>query len=256
MNGRGYRKRGVDNLLAEFEYIKENFPEVKEIFVEDDTFTADPVRVDEFCRKKVEAGNKLLWSCNARADVKLETLQQMKKAGCRLLCVGVESGEQEILNNIKKGTNIEGIRQFMKDTKKAGILVHGCFMLGNKGDTKETIRKTVDFAIELEPDTAQFFPIMVYPGTEAYDWVKKEGFLVSEDFTKWLDEEGNHNCMVSRPDLSNKELVEECNKGRKRFYMRPKYILSKFIQIFTHPQEAPRIFKSTKTFLKHLTPGN
>jgi radical SAM superfamily enzyme YgiQ (UPF0313 family) len=180
----------------------------------------------------------------------------MKKAGCRLLCVGFESADQQILNNIHKGTKIETIRQFMKDTKKAEILVHGCFMLGNQGETKETIMKTIEFAKELNPDTAQFFPIMVYPGTETYDWAKEKGYLLSEDYRRWVNEAGMHNCMVSRPGLSNAELVAMCNLARKEFYMRPKYILSKIMQGITHPSELPRIMKAGKTFFKYLFRGS
>jgi len=248
---RKYRGRSVDNVIAEFKFIKKNFPEVKEVFIEDDTFTINKQRVREFCQKIIDEKISIEWSCNARADVDLETLQAMKKAKCRLLCVGFESGVQEILNNIHKGTKLEIIKQFMKDTKKAGILVHGCFMLGNQGETKETIVKTIEFAKELNPDTAQFFPIMVYPGTETFEWARQNGFLITEDFNKWLDEEGCHNCMVSRPGLSAEELVALCNEARRQFYFRPAYMASKALQLVTQPKEAKRIFKASKTFFKH-----
>lgn len=256
MNGRAYRQRSVGNIIDEFVYIKENFPQAKEIFIEDDTLTANTARVREMCDEMIKRKLKLTWSCNARADVDLETLQKMKKAGCRLLCVGFESGSQEILNNIHKGTNVERIRQFMLDTKKAGILVHGCFMLGNQGETKETIARTVRFAKELNPDTAQFFPIMVYPGTETYEWAKKEGYLVSENFKDWLNKEGQHNCLVSRPGLSNKELVQGCDNARKEFYIRPGYVMRKAGQAIANPRELPRLIKSGKTFYRYLFKGN
>ena len=252
MNGHNYRTRSVKNVVEEFKYIKENFPQVKEVFIEDDTFTSDKLRVRDFCDELVKEKSKVTWSCNSRADVDLITLKKMREAGCRLLCVGFESGVQEILNNMKKGTKLEIIRRFMKDVKKAGILVHGCFMLGNKGETKETIEETIEFAKELDPDTAQFFPIMVYPGTEAYGHFKEKGFLESEDFSKWLTEDGNHYCIVSTPILSNKELVELCDKGRMEFYLRPKYIGKKVIQSITNPREIPRLVKSGKTFYKYL----
>jgi len=255
LNGRAYRTRSIENVIEEFGYIKKNFPKVKEIFIEDDTFTADRERVRKFCDIVVEKKIKISWSANSRADVDLLTLQKMKKAGCRLLCVGIESGEQRVLNEINKGTTIEGIKKFIRDAKKAGILVHGCFMLGNQGDSAESIRKTIDFAKELNPDTAQFFPIMVYPGTETFNWAKKNNFLVSLDFGDWLDDCGQHNCMVSRPGLSNKQLVELCDGARIEFYLRPKYVVSKAIQAITHPKEFPRIARSAKTLAKHLVKG-
>ncbi len=250
--GRAYRTRSVKNVVAEVEFIKKNFPQAKEIFIEDDTFTADRERVQNFCDLLLKKEINAVWSANARADVDLHTLQKMKKAGCRLLCVGVESGEQRVLNEIRKGTTIEGIRKFMKDAKKAKILVHGCFMLGNQGDSIESARKTVGFAKELEPDTAQFFPIMVYPGTETFDWAKKNNYLVSENFEDWLDDCGQHNCMVSRPGLTNKQLVELCDNARMEFYLRPKYVVSKVLQAVRHPRELKRIVRSAKTLARHL----
>ncbi len=255
MNGRAYRYRSVGNVIEELEYIKNEFPDVKEVFMEDDTLTANRQRVRELCSELVKRKLNIAWSCNARADVDLETLQAMKKAGCRLLCVGIESGNQKVLNEISKGTTVAGIRQFMKDAKKAGILVHGCFMLGNQGDTKETIKETIKFAKELNPDTAQFFPIMVYPGTETYEWAKKNGFLVSENFSDWLNASGMHNCMVSRPELTNRELVGLCDAARRQFYLRPKYIAKKAVQAVSQPAEARRIVKSGKTFFKYLVKG-
>ena len=256
LNPGPYRKRSVENVLEEFKYIKKNFPDVKEVFLEDDTFTAEHKRVEEFCKAKIKAGIKILWSCNARADVPLETLKIMKKAGCRLLCVGFESGSQHVLNDVRKGTTLGKIEKFMQDTKKAGVMVHGCFMVGNPMDTDESIRETINLAKRLSPDTAQFFPIMVYPGTASYEHFKKKGFLVTEDYSKWVDEKGWHNCMVSMPGLSNEQIVGWCNQGRKEFYFRPGYILSKGIQIIKQPKEAIRIAKAGKTFLKYFIGGS
>ena len=254
--GHGYRARSVKNVAEEFEYIKNNFPEVKEVFIEDDTFTANRARVRDFAIEMEKRNLKLTWSCNARADVDLQTLQAMKRAGCRLMCVGVESADQKILNNIRKGTHVNGIRQFMKDSKKAGILVHGCFMIGNKGETKESIRKTIEFAKELDPDTAQFFPIMVYPGTEAFEWAKSNNYLKSLNWRDWLTEEGVHNCMVSTEEVSAKDLVSACDQGRMEFYMRPKYMGSKVKQALLNPKEIPRLAKSGQTFFKYLFKGS
>jgi radical SAM superfamily enzyme YgiQ (UPF0313 family) len=244
--------RSIDNVIEEFKFIEKRFPEAKEVFIEDDTFTAIPSRVEDFCKKKIAAGIKIRWSCNARADVSLGLLRLMRKAGCRLLCVGFESASQQILNNVRKGTRVEKIFEFMENTRRAGIMVHGCFMFGNQGETKETILETIEFAKKLNPDTAQFFPIMVYPGTATFEEFKKAGYLVTEDYSKWLDSSGQHNCMVSRPGLSNKELVELCDSARREFYLRPGYVVSKAVQAIVHPEEAVRIFKSSLVFFGQL----
>jgi radical SAM superfamily enzyme YgiQ (UPF0313 family) len=252
LNPGPYRKRSIQNVIEELEHIKENFREVKEIFLEDDTFTADPERVEEFCRAKIAAKISIPWSCNARADVKKETLKLMKKAGCRLLCVGFESGSQQVLNEIRKGTTPNGMMEFMGNARKAGILVHGCFMIGNPLDNAKTIAATIELAKKLNPDTAQFFPIMVYPGTATYDYFRQKGYLTTEDFSKWVDEKGWHNCIVSMPGLSNREMVAWCDAARKKFYLRPEYVASKFFQVIKNPAEFPRVLKASRVFFKYL----
>jgi anaerobic magnesium-protoporphyrin IX monomethyl ester cyclase len=251
-SGHNYRKRSVKSVVDEFVWIEKNLPQVKEVMVEDDTLTQDKQRTIDMCKLMIKKKVKLSWSCNARADVPLKVLKWMKKANCRLMCVGVESADQTILNNIHKGTTPDGIRQFMKDSKKAGVMVHGCFMFGNQGETKETIRKTAAFARELNPDTAQFFPVMVYPGTETYNWAKKKGYLKAKKWSDWLNKDGTHRTLLSRPGLSAKELNELTNEARKQFYMRPSYVIAKFVQGITHPKELPRLIKGGFTLVGYL----
>lgn len=251
--GHTYRKRSVKNIVEEFVFIAENFPDVKEIMIEDDTLTADKARCRELAQALIHAkAIRIPWSANSRADVDFDTMAIMKKAGCRLLCVGFESGDQTILDNIKKTITLERIRQFRKDAKKAGILIHGCFMVGNKGETRETLEKTVKFARELEPDTAQFFPIMVYPGTEAYTYFDSMGWIASKNYSNWIDKNGLHASVVSNPDLTYEELALFCSRARKEFYLRMKYIVLKCFQIITHPGEAKRIIKAFSTFYKFI----
>ncbi len=247
-----YRARSVKSVVDEFEWISKNLPQVKDIMIEDDTFTQDRERTIAVCKEVIDRKLKITWTVNARADLDFETMDWMKKAGCRLLCVGFESGVQEILNNVKKGTTVQKIRKFMDESKKAKMLIHGCFMLGNKGETKETIKKTIAFAKDLDPDTAQFFPLMVYPGTEAFEWAKKEGFLTTQNWNEWLLPDGTHNTIISRPGLSAEELVEACDQARLAFYLRPKYVLRKVWQGISNPREFPRLVKSGFTFYKFL----
>lgn len=253
--GHGLRKREVEDVVREFEYIKENFPDIKEIMIEDDTITVDKARIKKFCALLIEKKINIPWSANSRADVDYETLRSMKDAGCRLLCVGFESGNQVVLDNIKKNIRVEQFAKFREAAKKAGVMIHGCFLVGNKGETKETLEETLTLAKKLNTDTAQFFPIMVYPGTSAYKWAEENRFLVSGEFSQWLNSQGLHNCVVSTNSLSSKELVDFCDRARKEFYLRPSYILYKLVQSIKNPHEGARNLKSFKIFFRHLRIG-
>ena len=255
-NGHKMRYRSIKNVVDEVEYILKEFPDIKEIMFEDDTLTVNKKRCIEFAEEILRRNLKFTWSANSSTDVDLETMKILKKAGARLFCVGIESGVQEVLDNMKKNMKVERIRQFFKDAKKAGILIHGCFLLGNPGETKETLKVTLNFAKELGPDTAQFFPIMVYPGTEAYNWAKDRGYLKTEDFKQWLTDDGLHNCVVSRPGLTDKELVEFCDNARQQFYLRPSFIVKKLIEGVSHPSEFMRLLRGGGSLIRYIIKGS
>lgn len=251
-----YRARSPENVVDEFEYIQNELPEIREVMIEDDTFSVSKKRTIEICELLKKRGIKLKWSCNARVDIDLETLKKMKDANCRLLCVGFESPEQNVLDNVNKRTTKNLQIEFMENTRKAGLLVNGCFILGLPKDTKESIKETIEFAKKLNPDTAQFYPLMVYPGTEAYGWAKGNGFLVTEDYSKWITPEGYHTTTVSKPDLPAEELVKLCDQARREFYMRKKYVFYKLKQVIANPSELKRTMKSLKVFYKYLFKGS
>ena len=257
MFGHKLRLRSPENLAAEFLYIKENFPDIKEIMFEDDTLTANIDHVNEVADRLIANNNKIEFSANSRAELTdILTLKKLRKAGCRLFCVGFESGSQQILDNMNKGLKLETAIEFSKATKKAGIMVHGCFMVGTPGETKQTLSKTLKYAQKLNPDTAQFYPLMVYPGTKAFEWAKEKGYLLTTDYSKWLDHEGLHATIIERPDLSSKELINFCNRARKEFYLRPAYIFRKFLQSLTDWSELKRNAKGFKSLLKFLLRRN
>jgi anaerobic magnesium-protoporphyrin IX monomethyl ester cyclase len=253
LQGHTYRKRSIASIVGEFAYIHKNFPEVREIMIEDDTLTADKDRCSELSEALIrERLTSIPWSANSRADVDYQTMKIMKSAGCRLFCVGFESGDQRILNNIRKGTRIDIINHFVKDAKRAGIMIHGCFMVGNRGETQETLETTLTFAKRLNPDTAQFFPIMVYPGTSDYSYFMEKGWIVSHNFREWITPEGLHSSTVSNPDLPYERLVRFCDRARREFYLRPRYLLFKLLQSIRHPSEAKRTLKAFSTFRSYL----
>jgi len=254
--GRGFRVRSVENVVAEMEYIVENFPQAKAVFFEDDTMTVNKNRCKELAERILQKSVKISWTANARVGLDYETMRAMKKAGCRSFCVGFESGSQKILDNMKKKSKLEEMESFMASARKAGILIHGCFMAGLPGETKETLQETLALAKRLNPDTVQFYPVMVYPGTEAYAWYKERGLISTSDYKQWITQEGLHNTVISTDTLSSEELVRFCDHARRAFYLRPSYLFYKAKQMLTSPREIRRTFKSARTFFKYLIKGS
>lgn len=254
--GRGFRLRSIENVVDEMEYIVDQFPHAKAIFFEDDTMTINKKRCHDLAELIMKRRIKISWTANARVGLDYETMKVMKEAGCRCFCVGFESGSQMILDNMKKKIKLEQMELFMKNAKKAGILIHGCFMVGFPNETRETMEQTLDLAKRLNPDTVQFYPMMVYPGTEAYNWYKEKGLLLANDFSKWLTPKGLHNTVIWTEELSSDDLVNFCDYARRAFYLRPRYLLYKCRQMITHPREIKRTAKSLKTFSKYLIKGS
>lgn len=253
-HGHKYRLRSAENVVEEFEHIVNNLPEVKEIGIEDDTLTADIERVRKICRMLVEKGihKKIKWYANTRVNLDLETMKLMKQAGCRLIIPGYESGVQKLLDNAHKGITLEQSREYAKNARKAGLLVHGCFIIGLPEETRETAMKTIEFAKELDPDDVQFFPLIVYPGTEAYEWAQTNKYLTTNDFSKWNTKEGWHGSLISTPNLTKEEIIEFCNRARVEFYLRPKFILKTLKLMATSWNETKRVFKATPIFFSYL----
>lgn len=245
MHGHKYRLRSAQNVVDEFEYIADNFPDVKEVVIEDDTFTIKKDRVVEICELLIERGlnKKLRWLCNARVNLDYDTMVLMKKAGCHLIIPGIESGSQEILNNIRKGTTLAQVEQYMSDAKRAKIKVHACYMVGNKGETKETMQQTLDLAMRLKADTAQFYPLLPFPGTEAYRWAKENGYIKG-DYSDYVKEDGTINCLLELPEISADEMVQFCDDARKKYYWRPGYILHRLRVGLTDPEDLKRSIKA------------
>ncbi len=251
-SGHRLRYRSIGNVVDEVAYILKEFPDVREIMFEDDTMTLNKERCIGFAEEILRRKLRFIWSANSRAEVDLETMKLLKRAGARLFCVGIESGHQGTLDRMGKNLRVERVVQFFQDARRAGILIHGCFLVGLPGETRETMSQTLALAKELNPDTAQFFPLMVYPGTKAYRWAQEEKYLVTEDFRQWVTPEGLHHCVVSRPNLTNQDLVEFCDRARREFYLRPSYIGRKLLQSLTDPHELKRLLKGGWSLSKHL----
>jgi radical SAM superfamily enzyme YgiQ (UPF0313 family) len=225
MSGRRYRARSAENVLDEIAYDLQLFPNLREIMFEDDTLLAPAheARLRALCQGLIERRFGIAWSANARVDgADLDTLRLMKKAGCRMLCVGFEFGSPQILDNVRKGTTPEDMRRFALDARQAGIRVHGCFMIGGPGETPETARQTIDLALDLPIDTAQFSGVVAYPGTEFYEWARDEGCLVPGDWREWVDADFEQVTTVDLPGLPVAAINAHIDEGLRRFYLRPR----------------------------------
>lgn len=253
MHGHKYRTRSENNVIEEMKYIDKNFPDVKEIVIEDDTFTINKKRITDICNLMIEnkLNKRFKWLCNARANLDYETMKLMKKAGCRLIIPGIESFNQQILNNIRKGTTTKQIEEYIKNAKKAHLLVHACYMVGNKGETKETMRETLRAALRFNTDTAQFFPLIPYPGTEAFEWAKENNYITG-NYNEYCKEDGTLNCVLNLPEISAQELVDFCDYARKKYYLRPRYIFHRLYMGILHPSDLKRSLKAFGTIKKYL----
>ena len=174
-------------MIEEIAWAQKAFPQVKEFFFDDDTFTDDLPRAEAIARELGKLG--VTWSCNAKANVPRETLKVLKDGGLRLLLVGYESGNQQILHNIKKGMRVDVAERFTKDCHELGIAIHGTFIVGLPGETTETLRQTVEWAARINPHTIQVSLAAPYPGTFLYKQAVENGWL-DADHAELVDDSG------------------------------------------------------------------
>jgi hopanoid biosynthesis associated radical SAM protein HpnJ len=223
IGGHKYRVRSAENVAAEMAHAKKLFPQVQEFFFDDDTFTANLPRAREIAQKLKPLG--LTWSCNSRANVNYETIKLMKDCGLRLFLVGYESGNQQILDRIKKGINIDEAKKFTKACKELGVIIHGTFILGLPVETKETIEETIRYAMELDVFSIQVSLAAPYPGTELYEMARQNGWFAKKDKTDIIHDDGIQQSTLEYPGLSKDEIFESVEKFYRRYYLRPKPIL-------------------------------
>jgi hopanoid biosynthesis associated radical SAM protein HpnJ len=251
VGGHRYRTRSVEGVLAEATLVRELFPQVKELFFDDDTFTDDRPRAEAIARGLGKLG--ITWSCNAKANVPWDTLKVLKDNGLRLLLVGYESGNQQILINIKKGLRVDRARQFAADCRELGITVHGTFILGLPGETKETIEETIRFAREVNPHTIQVSVAAPYPGTELHRQAVENGWLPGDDDGATLvSERGTQLAALSYPHLGHTEILESVDAFYRRFYFRAGKLAEMSAELFRRPDMAARRLREGGEFVRFL----
>jgi hopanoid biosynthesis associated radical SAM protein HpnJ len=243
-SGHRWRLRSAGDVANEVRYALEAFPGVKEIFFDDDTFNYQKARTIELCRALKPL--KFTWSCTSRVTTDYETLKAMKEAGCRLLIVGYESGDPQILKNIKKGATIDMAERFTANCKKLGLAIHGDYIVGLPGETRETIRRTVDFAKRLDTETIQVSIAHPYPGTEFYEYARKNDLITIDSMT---DEVGHQLPNIVYPGLDRAELVDWVERFYGEYYFRPRVIWRVVRKAIFDSAERRRLAKEAREYL-------
>ena len=249
VGGHRYRTRSVEHVIEEIAWAKKAFPQVKEFFFDDDTFTDDLPRAEAIAKGLGKLG--VTWSCNAKANVPRETLKVLRDNGLRLLLVGYESGNQQILHNIKKGMRIEVAERFTKDCHDLGIAIHGTFILGLPGETKETIKETIDFARRINPHTIQVSLAAPYPGTFLFKQALENGWL-DEANAELVDENGVQVAPLHYPHLSHAEIFHSVEDFYKKFYFRTGKIASIVGEMVRSPEMMRRRLREGVEFFHFL----
>jgi hopanoid biosynthesis associated radical SAM protein HpnJ len=249
VGGHRYRTRSVENVIEEIKWAKAAFPQVKEFFFDDDTLTDNLPRVEEIAKGLGKLG--VTWSCNAKANVPRKTLEVLKDNGLRLLLVGYESGNQQILVNIKKGMRVDVARRFTKDCHDLGVVIHGTFILGLPGETNDTIRETIDFARQINPHTIQVSLAAPYPGTFLYKQAVENGWLHGKDGDLIADD-GTQIAPLSYPHLSHTEIFHSVEDFYKKFYFRPSKIASIVGEMIASPEMMGRRLREGVEFFHFL----
>lgn len=214
--GNKIRFRSIDNIVEEIKQVIDKYG-VRHFEFFDDMFPGTKARLNEFCEKT--DGLDLVFRCNARADITdFNYYSMLKRAGCNMLYFGIESGVQEILDLMKKGTTVEKNLQVIKTAQNAGLRVGGYFILGFPGETPHTIEKTLEFIDKSELDQAQFYMFIPLPGSEVYNDIDKYGArLLTADYSEFYHVAGvdGHGGRVIETDwLSADEMQEQMQKVR------------------------------------------
>jgi hopanoid biosynthesis associated radical SAM protein HpnJ len=249
IGGHRYRTRSVSHVVEELAWAQKAFPQVREFFFDDDTLTDNLPRVEALAREIGKLG--IVWSCNAKANVPRATLKVLKDNGLRLLLVGYESGNQQILHNIKKGMRIDVAKKFARDCRELGIVTHGTFVLGLPGETKETIEETIRFAIEINPHTIQVSLAAPYPGTFLYKQALENNWLVDEN-AQLLTAHGVQAASLHYPHLSHTEIFQSVDDFYKRFYFRAPKIAAIAGEMVKSPAVLRRRLREGVEFFRFL----
>jgi radical SAM superfamily enzyme YgiQ (UPF0313 family) len=227
--GHRHRTMSPARVVREIEFLV-NENGVREIRIDDDTFNIDAGRAIEICRLLVEKKVKVLFSVQARPALMTDELAAwLKKAGCRMVLYGVESGNDEILKQMRKQTTRDEIRRGVRIARRHGLDVLNCVMLGFYWDTPETVEETMRFAFELNAEFTQMSTPTPLPGTDYYRLLDENGCFLTRE---WQYHDSVHHSAVRLPHLANEQLNGYLGSFYRRYYRRPRYILMMVLRMF------------------------
>jgi len=248
MYGHKQRVRSLDNVFREIHHLIDRYG-LKEVNIDDGTFTTKKERVIEFCRRIRKEKIRFIWTCNGRVDhLDDEVLIEMKQSGCRMIRLGVESGSQDVLDKIKKRLTLKQIEDGFRRVKRHGIQALGGFMFGFPHDSRKTVEETIAFAKKLSPDQVQFSINMCYPGTSLYEYAKGNDLLLAKSFKEF---DMTYGPVVKTLDMEREDLEDILARAYKEFYFRPKFVLQTLRHI-KDVDEVRRAFRSLKSLVKTI----
>lgn len=249
MHGKKIRERSVENIVDEIEYLKTNY-DIDTIAFMDDTFTFKKRKVMAICDEILKRNIEIMWGCTSRVDTLDEKLlKKMKEAGCITIFIGVESADQQQLDNMCKNTTIAKIENAFKIAHKLKIRTIASVALGMPGDTKEIMNKTVKFVHKLKPNYAIYSLATPYPGTRFYKEAFEKNLIKIKDWSKYT----LITPILETIDCSLNDMRKIQAKAFMKFYLRPHYIIRQFLQ--DGPYLLKTIFGVIKTALSK-TPKN
>src|SRR3990172_3353198 len=206
----------------------------REIRFMDDIFTMNKKRTVDICEEILKRGIKIPWTCLARVNaVNPDILKKMKQAGCWQVIYGIESGDQNMLDKMKKGVTVEQNEQAIQWSKEAGLNVRATFVFGFPGETLESIKKTVEFAKKSRLDVVNFFTLVLFPGNELYQVAKREGTVIHEDYDQYTSMVDTENTRLHYiPEgMTEVELKNAIRQAYRDYYFRPSYMIRQLLSI-------------------------
>ncbi len=250
--GGSYRHRTAENIVKEMEWIQKEWKEIRQINFEDDNFGADTAfarRLGEVVRvHKVD----LPIFANISASLDPGSLESLRAAGLHNCSVGFDTMRYSLLEKMGKIQTDRSIHDFMAATRRLGILVHGCFLVGFPGESRGSMREAFKWACRIRPDSAQFYPVMPYPGTGAWSFYTEKGYLATASFRDWLTRAGAPRCVLNLPGLTPREIDDFCDHAFVRFHLRPRYLIQKLWQAVQSPREGLRSLRAARLFARYL----